>query len=94
MAQGRLRPGAGPGQPMIYLNIGEPDFTARRRWCRSAAACLCTTARTQYTQATGPAGAARAHQRLVRQRFRRERAAERIVVTAGARPRCSWPAWR
>jgi aspartate/methionine/tyrosine aminotransferase len=49
---------------MIYLNIGEPDFTARP-WCRRRRRAMADGA-TQYTQATGLPSAARAHQRLVR----------------------------
>ncbi len=53
---------------MIFLNIGEPDFTAPPL-VQEAAERAIRDGRTQYTHATGPGRAARAHQRLVRQRF-------------------------
>jgi aspartate/methionine/tyrosine aminotransferase len=78
------------GQPMIFLNIGEADFTAPP-WCRRPR----------------PAPSQRRH--AVHQRLGLEPLRERIsgwyasrfgvdvparrIVTAGARPRCSWPAW-
>ena len=40
------------GEPMIFLNIGEPDFTAPPPVLQAAAACL-ASGRTQYTHATG-----------------------------------------
>jgi len=40
------------GRPMIYLNIGEPDFTAPAPVLDAAARCL-AAGRTQYTHATG-----------------------------------------
>jgi aspartate/methionine/tyrosine aminotransferase len=44
-------PAAG-GEPMLFLNIGEPDFTAPPPVLRAAQACL-DAGRTQYTDATG-----------------------------------------
>jgi aspartate/methionine/tyrosine aminotransferase len=40
------------GQPMIFLNIGEPDFTAPPR-VREAAEAAIAAGRSQYTDATG-----------------------------------------
>jgi len=40
------------GEPMIFLNIGEPDFTAAAGVREAAERCL-HAGRTQYTQATG-----------------------------------------
>ena len=71
------------GEPMIFLNIGEPDFSAAPLVQQAALACL-REGRTQYTQATGlPA---------LRQRIAAwygsqhgvDIAPGRIVVTAGA----------
>jgi DNA-binding transcriptional MocR family regulator len=99
-----LRDGGGQGrrssrasgaqrQPMIFLNIGEPDFTAPPL-VQEAAERAIRDGRTQYTHATGLDAL-------------RERIsgwyAERFGVTCrrGAsssppapRPPCSWPAWR
>jgi hypothetical protein len=83
-ASSRLRDGSGQGRagwprsgrqratPMIFLNIGEPDFTAPPL-VQEAAERAIRDGATQYTQALGLA-AARAHQRLVRQPLRRGRA--------------------
>jgi hypothetical protein len=57
---------------MIYLNIGEPDFTAPPQ-VQEAAARAIREGRTQYTQPPA-CRAARAHQRLVRAALRRGRA--------------------
>src|SRR5574340_963943 len=40
------------GEPMIFLNIGEPDFAAPARVCEAAERAI-RDGRTQYTQATG-----------------------------------------
>ncbi len=45
------------GEPMIFLNIGEPDFQAPAAVVRAAEACM-REGRTRYTQATGLARAA------------------------------------
>ncbi len=69
--------------PMIFLNIGEPDFTAPPRVVEAAERAL-RAGRTQYTDATGlPA----LRERIVRwygERFGLDIPAQRIVVTAGA----------
>jgi len=71
------------GRPMIYLNIGEPDFGAAPL-VREAAQRAIRDGRTQYTQATGlPALRERIAQWYER-RFGVRIPARRIVVTAGA----------
>jgi aspartate/methionine/tyrosine aminotransferase len=71
------------GEPMIFLNIGEPDFTAPPAVQRAAEACLRSGA-TQYTQATGLPALRERIAGWYRTRFGVEVAPERIVVTAGA----------
>ena len=69
--------------PMIFLNIGEPDFTAPPGVLAAAQACM-AAGRTHYTQATGePALRARIG-RWYAERFGLHVPAERIIVTAGA----------
>lgn len=69
--------------PMIFLNIGEPDFTAPPGVLAAAQACM-AGGRTHYTQATGePALRARIG-RWYAERFGLHVPAERIIVTAGA----------
>ncbi|WP_295636530.1 pyridoxal phosphate-dependent aminotransferase [uncultured Methylibium sp.] len=89
-AKAAARIGAGPacdpargGEPMIYLNIGEPDFTAPPPVLEAAQRCL-AEGRTQYTQATGLPALREALSRWYAQRFGLDVAHERIVVTAGA----------
>jgi aspartate/methionine/tyrosine aminotransferase len=70
-------------RPMIFLNIGEPDFTAPPL-VQQAAAHAIAQGRTQYTAATGlPELRARISQWYA-QRWGVVVAPERIVVTAGA----------
>ena len=71
------------GEPMIYLNIGEPDFTAPALVRQAAAACLESGA-TQYTHATGLAALQQRIADWYRTRFGLDIAPQRIVVTAGA----------
>jgi aspartate/methionine/tyrosine aminotransferase len=71
------------GTPMIYLNIGEPDFGAAPR-VREAACRAIAGGRTQYTQATGLPELRERISQWYRQRFGLRVPAERIVVTAGA----------
>ena len=74
---------ANSDRPMIYLNIGEPDFTAPEL-VRAAAERAIRDGATQYTQATGlPALRERIGQ-WYRERFEVAVPASRIVVTAGA----------
>jgi aspartate/methionine/tyrosine aminotransferase len=71
------------GEPMIYLNIGEPDFTAAPLVQQAAVACL-QAGNTQYTQATGLLPLRECISRWYATRFGVGVAPERIVVTAGA----------
>jgi len=69
--------------PMIYLNIGEPDFTAPEP-VREAALRAIRDGRTQYTQATGLPALRERISDWYRTRFGVAVPASRIVVTAGA----------
>jgi aspartate/methionine/tyrosine aminotransferase len=71
------------GRRMIYLNIGEPDFTAPAAVQAAAAACI-SAGRTQYTPATGLPALRQALSAWYAQRFGLAIAPERIVITAGA----------
>jgi aspartate/methionine/tyrosine aminotransferase len=71
------------GEPMIYLNIGEPDLTAPMPVVEAAEVAL-RAGRTQYTEAMGlPALRERISQWYAR-RWGVDVPARRIVVTAGA----------
>ena len=73
----------GSERPMVYLNIGEPDFTAPPL-VRQAAEQAIRDGTTQYTAATGlPALRERISQWYL-SRFGLQVPAARIVVTAGA----------
>ena len=75
---------AGPdGRPMIYLNIGEPDFTAPPR-VQDAAQRAIRDGRSQYTQATGLPALREAISGWYASRFGLAIDPARIVVTAGA----------
>lgn len=71
------------GAPMIYLNIGEPDFTAPPL-VQEAAIKTIRTGDTQYTQATGLPELRQAISAWYAQRFGVQVAPRRIIVTAGA----------
>lgn len=71
------------GEPMIFLNIGEPDFTAPPRVLAAAQRCL-AEGRTQYTQATGLPELRAALSGWYAQRFGLDIDPARIVITAGA----------
>jgi aspartate/methionine/tyrosine aminotransferase len=71
------------GEPMIFLNIGEPDFSAVPGVQRAAIASI-ESGRTQYTQATGLPALRQRIAQWYGQRFGVAVAPERIVVTAGA----------
>ncbi|MED5621330.1 pyridoxal phosphate-dependent aminotransferase [Ideonella sp. BN130291] len=71
------------GSPMIFLNIGEPDFTAPTIVQAAADACL-RAGRTQYTDAVGLPALREAISRWYGTRFGLDIPARRIVVTAGA----------
>ncbi|HOB66658.1 pyridoxal phosphate-dependent aminotransferase [Ottowia sp.] len=77
------REAAGSDKPMIYLNIGEPDFTAPPL-VQEAAEKAIRDGRTQYTQATGLPALRERISDWYRQRFGLDVPARRIVVTAGA----------
>jgi aspartate/methionine/tyrosine aminotransferase len=83
IARGPLCDPARGGRPMIYLNIGEPDFTAAPLVLDAAQHCM-AKGRTQYTHATGLPRLREAIAHWYGQRFRIDIAPERIVVTAGA----------
>jgi aspartate/methionine/tyrosine aminotransferase len=90
MAKSAREVAAGPacdpargGEPMIYLNIGEPDFTASAPVQAAAQACL-QAGHTAYTQATGLPALRSAISAWYAQRFGLDIAPERILVTAGA----------
>ena len=68
---------------MIYLNIGEPDFTAPEL-VRAAAVRAIHDGATQYTQATGLPALRERISHWYRERFAVDVPASRIVVTAGA----------
>ena len=69
--------------PMIFLNIGEPDFTAPPL-VQAAAAQAIADGRTQYTPATGLLPLRQRISDWYAQRFGAQVSANRIVVTAGA----------
>jgi aspartate/methionine/tyrosine aminotransferase len=71
------------GEPMIFLNIGEPDFTATPAVLRAAAACL-AAGRTQYTAATGLPALRECIARWYASHFGLTVDPARIVITAGA----------
>jgi len=70
-------------QPMIFLNIGEPDFTAPPLVQEAAARAIHDGA-TQYTQATGLDSLRERISGWYADRFAVQVPARRIVVTAGA----------
>jgi aspartate/methionine/tyrosine aminotransferase len=69
--------------PMVFLNIGEPDFTAPLPVQRAAEAAL-RAGRTQYTDATGLVALRERISAWYAARFGLAIAPQRIVVTAGA----------
>ena len=71
------------GEPMIFLNIGEPDFGAAPAVLRAAEQCL-QRGQTRYTQATGLPALRERIAAWYGSRFGLAVAPERIVVTAGA----------
>ena len=77
------REAAGTDRPMIYLNIGEPDFTAPPLVAEAAERAI-RDGKTQYTQATGLPELRERISGWYRQRFGLDVPARRIVVTAGA----------
>ncbi|NML14727.1 pyridoxal phosphate-dependent aminotransferase [Azohydromonas caseinilytica] len=83
IARGPLCDPAQGGRPMLYLNIGEPDFTAPPPVLAAAQACL-DAGRTQYTPAAGLPELREAISRWYGERFGLDIPARRILVTAGA----------
>ncbi|RRD42771.1 pyridoxal phosphate-dependent aminotransferase [Comamonadaceae bacterium OH3737_COT-264] len=73
----------GDQPPMIYLNIGEPDFTAPERVQQAAVAAI-QKGQTQYTPALGLDALRQAISDWYGGRFGLDVAPQRIVVTAGA----------
>ncbi len=69
--------------PMLFLNIGEPDFTAPPL-VQQAAEQAIRDGRSQYTQATGLQSLRERISQWYAERFQTQVSAERIVVTAGA----------
>jgi aspartate/methionine/tyrosine aminotransferase len=74
---------AGDADPMIFLNIGEPDFTAPPL-VQEAAARAVRDGRTQYTPATGLPALRERISAWYAERLGVQVPARRIVVTAGA----------
>jgi aspartate/methionine/tyrosine aminotransferase len=83
IARGPLCDPARGGRPMIYLNIGEPDFTAAPGVVAAAQRCI-AEGRTQYTAATGIAPLREALSAWYHATQGLAIAPERIVITAGA----------
>jgi aspartate/methionine/tyrosine aminotransferase len=71
------------GERMIFLNIGEPDFTAPPL-VQAAAERAIRDGRTQYTEAMGLPALRAALSRWYAQRFGLDIAPRRIMITAGA----------
>ena len=82
-AQAMARKVADSSQPMIFLNIGEPDFTAPPL-VQEAAARAVHDGATQYTQSLGYEPLRERISGWYQQRFGVNVPARRIVVTAGA----------
>ena len=82
-AQAMAREVAGTRDPMIFLNIGEPDFTAPPL-VQEAADRAVRAGTTQYTNALGLDALRERISRWYAERFGVQVPARRIVVTAGA----------
>jgi aspartate/methionine/tyrosine aminotransferase len=74
---------AGTADPMVFLNIGEPDFTAPPLVQEAARRAIASGA-TQYTQATGLPALRERISEWYAARFGIRVAPGRIIVTAGA----------
>ena len=70
-------------RPMLYLNVGEPDFTAPPL-VQEAAIRAVQAGNTQYTQASGMPELRERISHWYKQRFNVDVPATRIVLTAGA----------
>ncbi|MEX8195074.1 pyridoxal phosphate-dependent aminotransferase [Comamonas guangdongensis] len=82
-AQEIARQSAASGSPMIYLNIGEPDFGAPPL-VQEAAERAIRAGRTQYTQAPGLPELRERISAWYASRFGVDVPARRIIITAGA----------
>jgi aspartate/methionine/tyrosine aminotransferase len=82
-AQAMAREVAGGSDPMIFLNIGEPDFTAPPL-VQEAAARAVHRGATQYTNALGLEPLRERISQWYQSRFGVDVPARRIVITAGA----------
>ena len=82
-AQALARKVANTDRPMIFLNIGEPDFTAPPLVQQAAQQCI-AQGETQYTAALGTEPLREAISHWYGTRFGVQVPANRIVVTAGA----------
>lgn len=71
------------GEPMIFLNIGEPDFTAPPLVQAAAERCI-RDGRTQYTSALGLPALRERLSQWYASRFGVDVPARRIILTAGA----------
>ncbi len=82
-ARAQASAAADTDEPMIFLNIGEPDFTAPPL-VQQAAARAIAGGRTQYTDALGIEPLRERLSEWYRSRFGIDVPARRIVITAGA----------
>ncbi|QEA11617.1 pyridoxal phosphate-dependent aminotransferase [Comamonas flocculans] len=82
-AQTMAREAARGREPMIFLNVGEPDFTAPPAVAEAAERAI-RDGRTQYTNSLGLDSLREAISAWYAQRFGVQVPARRIVVTAGA----------
>ncbi len=82
-AQALAREAAHTRREMIFLNVGEPDFTAPPQVAEAAERAI-RDGRTQYTNALGLETLREALSRWYGERFRLDVPARRIVITAGA----------
>ena len=82
-ASQKAREVAHTDRPVVFLNIGEPDFTAPSR-VQQAAQTTIQSGQTQYTPALGLDALRQAISQWYAQRFGVQVPASRIVVTAGA----------
>ncbi len=92
-AQAMAREVAGTREPMIFLNIGEPDFTAPPLVQEAAARAILHGA-TQYTQALGSTPCASASATGTSSALASTCRRGASWSRPAPRPRCSWPAWR
>lgn len=82
-AQALAREAAHTRQEMIFLNVGEPDFTAPPLVTEAAERAI-RDGRTQYTNALGLEALREALSRWYGERFGLDVPARRILITAGA----------